>query len=155
MVRTFKDLFTRTINVTVFADGTFDLVNVMCKQHHMICVEPILKRNKNGDIDSTLFTLLCLFVCNRQIFNSWPYVRFWIPLFWTSGRRLLWVNSKPDLVKPYSDLAEAYVDIGFLEISHSLVRHLCRCIWPCIATGLTFPSMCVSVQRYRTCKRKA
>ena len=35
-----KGSFTNTINVTVFVSGTFDLFDVMYKQHHMIVLNP-------------------------------------------------------------------------------------------------------------------
>ena len=38
--------FTPVINVTVFASGTFDIFNVMCKQHHRTALNPFLKRKK-------------------------------------------------------------------------------------------------------------
>ena len=41
-----KGLFTRNINVTVLAGGTFDLVNVMCKQRHRTALNPILTETK-------------------------------------------------------------------------------------------------------------
>ena len=35
-----KGSFTRTINVTVFMSGTFDLFNVICKQHNRAALKP-------------------------------------------------------------------------------------------------------------------
>ena len=41
-----KGLFTRTVNVTVFVSGTFDLFDVTCKQHHRIAFNPFLNGTK-------------------------------------------------------------------------------------------------------------
>ena len=32
--------------------GTFDLFNVMCRQHHWTALNPLLNSTKNGDIDT-------------------------------------------------------------------------------------------------------
>ena len=41
-----KGPFTHTINITVLVSGTFDLFNIMCKQHHRTAIGPILKPDK-------------------------------------------------------------------------------------------------------------
>ena len=41
-------------------NGTFDLFDVMCKQHSSTAMNPLLNGNKNGDVEGTcngLFTL--------------------------------------------------------------------------------------------------
>ena len=38
--------FTRTVNVTVFMSGTFDLFNNKCKEHHRTALSPILNENE-------------------------------------------------------------------------------------------------------------
>ena len=48
-----KTSFTHTVNVAVFMSGTFDLFNVMCKQHHTTALNPFLNGTKNGDINGT------------------------------------------------------------------------------------------------------
>ena len=35
-----KGVFTRTVNVTVFVSGTFDLSNVRCKEFHRNTLNP-------------------------------------------------------------------------------------------------------------------
>ena len=45
--------FTCTINVTIFVRGTFDLFNVMCKQHNRNMLNPFLNHTQNGDIEGT------------------------------------------------------------------------------------------------------
>ena len=35
-----KGSFTHTVNVAVFVGGTFDLFDVMCKQHHRTALKP-------------------------------------------------------------------------------------------------------------------
>ena len=59
-----KDSFTRTLDVTVFVSGTFDLFDVMCKQHQKAALDPFLNGTKNGDIDGT---------CKRGLKFSWSY----------------------------------------------------------------------------------
>ena len=44
--------FTHTINVTVLVSSTFDLFDVMCKQHNRTALNPFFNDTKNGDIDS-------------------------------------------------------------------------------------------------------
>ena len=46
MVLTSKGSFTRTVNVTVFVSGTFDLFNVMCKRYHRAALNPVLNGTK-------------------------------------------------------------------------------------------------------------
>ena len=50
-VGTMKASFTRTVNATVFVSGIFDLLNVMCKQHHRSALNPFLNCTKNDDVD--------------------------------------------------------------------------------------------------------
>ena len=48
-----EGLFTHTVQVTVFMSGTFDLFDIMCKQHHRTALNPFLNGTKNGDVDGT------------------------------------------------------------------------------------------------------
>ena len=57
--------FTRTVNITAFVSGTFDLFNVNCKQHHSTAFNPLFNRAENTDIDCT---------CKRSL-TSEPEVR--------------------------------------------------------------------------------
>ena len=43
--------FTVTVKVIDFSSDTFDLFNVMCKQHHRTAFNPILNGKKNSNID--------------------------------------------------------------------------------------------------------
>ena len=47
-----KGLFTRTVDVTIFVSGIFDLFDVTCKQHHRTTLNPFLNGAKNGDVDA-------------------------------------------------------------------------------------------------------
>ena len=49
------------VNVTVFVSGTFDLFNIMCKQHHRTALNPFLNGTKNGDADGICKRSLTLF----------------------------------------------------------------------------------------------
>ena len=53
--------FTRTTNVTVFVGGIFDLLELVCKQHHRITLNPFLNGKKNGDVNGT---------CKRSLING-------------------------------------------------------------------------------------
>ena len=58
-----------------------------------------------------LWTKLVIYVPNfflKILEDTSPFVGPLIPLFWTSGGRLLWV-SRPEWVLPYSSLVEAYM----------------------------------------------
>ena len=46
-------LFTRTVNVTVFMSGNFDLFDVVCKQNHRSVLNLFLNGTINGNIDGT------------------------------------------------------------------------------------------------------
>ena len=49
-----KGSFTHTVNFHVsYMSGTFNLFNVMCKQHHGSALNPFLNGTKNGDIYNT------------------------------------------------------------------------------------------------------
>ena len=70
---TFKGSFTRIANVTVFVSGTFDLFNVVCKQHHRAALIPFLDGTKNDDIDSMgkqSLELTSLFTKNFLVFMT-------------------------------------------------------------------------------------
>ena len=41
-----KGSFTRTVNITTFVSGVFDLFDDVCKQHHMIALNPFLNGKK-------------------------------------------------------------------------------------------------------------
>ena len=43
----------RTVNITVFMSGTFDLFNIMCKQYHWTALNAFLNGTKNSDGDGT------------------------------------------------------------------------------------------------------
>ena len=39
--------------MTVFVNGTLDLLDISCKQHHWTALNPFLNSTKNGDNDGT------------------------------------------------------------------------------------------------------
>ena len=56
-----KAAFTRTVSVTVFVGSTFDLFNVVWKQHHRTALKRISNGAKNGDIDDACKqSLMCM-----------------------------------------------------------------------------------------------
>ena len=64
-------MFTRTINVTIFVGGTFDLFDVMYKQHNKSVLNPFLNGTKNDGIYGTCkrsLTFRCLTQQNEAIF---------------------------------------------------------------------------------------
>ena len=50
---TCKLAFTRTVNLTIFVSGSFNLLDVICKQHHRTALNPFLNDIENGDVDGT------------------------------------------------------------------------------------------------------
>ena len=67
-----KGAFTHIVFQTVFVGGTFDLINVMCKQHHRNALNPFLnglnKRLKNAKCKHSLKnTKSVVFHLNTQI----------------------------------------------------------------------------------------
>ena len=69
-----KGSFKRTVNVTVFESGTFELFNViitvMCKQLHRAALNSFLNGTKNGNFDGTCkLTPRPLYACTNTVMN--------------------------------------------------------------------------------------
>ena len=60
-------LFTRTINVTVFVSGNFDLFDVVCKQNHRSVLNPFLNGTINGNIDALNSTADSSLTCTLSV----------------------------------------------------------------------------------------
>ena len=49
----FKGSFARTVNVTIFVNGVFNLFDVICEQYYRIAFNPFLNDTENSDVDGT------------------------------------------------------------------------------------------------------